>query len=168
MVDNDIQFEKNGIVFNYRISIIIRKENKILVQKDTRVTHLALPGGRCELGESSSETAIREFLEETGIKATFVKELGLVENFFHSSFNGKNYHEILIVNELKLDDKSNYDKEVINNIEEKKKDFLSFTWESIEDLKKKDFRPKEVLDIIDSNEFSHLILKDEKLKKLIN
>ena len=78
MVDNDIQFEKNGMVFNYRISIIIRKENKILVQKDTRVTHLALPGGRCELGESSSETATREFLEETGIKATFVKELGLV------------------------------------------------------------------------------------------
>ena len=32
MVDNDIQFEKNGIVFNYRISIIIRKENKIIIQ----------------------------------------------------------------------------------------------------------------------------------------
>ena len=121
MIDNDVQFEKNSIVFNYRVAIIIRKENKILVQKDTRVTHLALPGGRCGLGESSNEAASREFLEETGIKATFVKELGLIENFFHSSFNGKKYHEILIVNELKLDDKSNYDKEVINNIEEKKR-----------------------------------------------
>ena len=136
MIDNDVQFEKNNIVFNYRIAIIIRKENKILVQRDTRVDHLALPGGRCELGESSNETATREFSEETGIKATFVKGLGLVENFFHSSFNGKYYHEILILNELKLDDKSNYDKEAINNIEEKKKDFLTLTWESIEELKK--------------------------------
>ena len=161
MIDNDVQFEKNNIVFNYRIAIIIRKGNKILVQRDTRVDHLALPGGRCELGESSNETATREFLEETGIKATFVKGLGLVENFFHSSFNGKYYHEILIVNELKLDDKSNYDKEVINNIEERKKDFLTLTWESIEELKKKDFRPKEVLDIIDSDKFSHLIIKNK-------
>ena len=54
MIDNDVQFEKNSIVFNYRIAIIIRNKNKILVQKDTRVTHLALPGGRCELGEPSS------------------------------------------------------------------------------------------------------------------
>ncbi len=161
MIDNNVNFEKNGIVFNYRIAIIIRKDNKILVQKDTRVTHLALPGGRCELGESSNETALREFLEETGIKTAFVKALGLVENFFHSSFNDKNYHEILIVNELKLDDKSNYDKEIINSIEEKKKDFVNFIWESIEDLKKKDFRPKEVLDIIDSNDFSHLIIRDK-------
>ena len=57
MIDNDVQFEKNSIVFNYRVAIIIRKENKILVQKDTRVTHLALPGGRCGLGESSNEAA---------------------------------------------------------------------------------------------------------------
>ena len=27
MIDNDVQFEKNNIVFNYRIAIIIRKDD---------------------------------------------------------------------------------------------------------------------------------------------
>lgn len=51
-MNNDITYEKDEMVFNYRIAIIIKKENQILVQKDDRTEHLTLPGGRCSLGES--------------------------------------------------------------------------------------------------------------------
>lgn len=70
--------------------IVIRNGNKILVQKDDRAKHLTLPGGRCSLGENSVETALREFKEETGIDTRFKNGIGIVENFFTSSFTEKN------------------------------------------------------------------------------
>lgn len=120
-MNNDIQFEKNDFVFNYRVAIVIRNDSKVLIQRDTRSKHITLPGGRCELGESTAETAIREFKEETGIDTEVVKGLGMIENFFTSSFNGKKYHEILMIQELKFNNDDDYNREIINNIEEKKK-----------------------------------------------
>ena len=160
MENNDVQFEKNDKVFNYRVAIIIRNENKILVQKDNRAKHLTLPGGRCELGEPSSDTACREFKEETGIDTIYVKSIGMIENFFVSSFNGKNYHEILMINELKFQNSNLYENTIINNIEDKKKEHISYTWKTLEELKNEDFRPSMILDILDQNEFIHLINKD--------
>lgn len=160
MKNNDIQFEKNDKIFNYRVAIVIKNGNKILVQRDKRAKHLTLPGGRCELGESSSDTAYREFLEETGIKTDYVKGIGMIENFFVSSFNGKNYHEILLINELKFQDINYYNKSIINNIEEKKKDFIEYFWEDIDELKNEDFKPSLILDMINQNKFVHYINKD--------
>lgn len=160
MKNNDIYFEKNNIIFNYRVAIIIKNKDKILVQKDNRATHLTLPGGRCELGESSDETASREFFEETGINTNFVKSLGIIENFFISSFNQKHYHEILIINELAFENIDFYNKNTINNIEENKKEHIKYLWKSIDDLKNEDFRPKLMLDVLNNNSFVHLINKD--------
>lgn len=162
MKNNDIQFEKNDKVFNYRVAIVIKNGNKILVQKDKRAKHLTLPGGRCELGESSSDTAYREFLEETGIKTNYVKSIGMIENFFVSSFNGKNYHEILLINELKFQDNKYYDTLIIKNIEEKKKDFIEYIWKDLNELKNEDFKPNLILDMINKIEFIHFINKDNK------
>lgn len=158
-MNNDITYEKNGIIFNYRIAIVIRNGNKILVQKDDRTKHLTLPGGRCSLGESSVITALREFKEETGINTKFKNSVGIVENFFTSSFTGKRTHEILIINELEFIDDSFYKKEIINNIEEKKDKFkhLTYIWININELKKVEFYPEQVLDMLDKNEFQHII-----------
>ncbi len=156
----DIQFEQNNNVFNYRVAIVIRNENKILIQKDIRASHITLPGGRCEIGESSIDTAIREFMEETGIETECVKSLGMIENFFVSSFNGQKYHEILIIQELKFKDQNNYKIKIINNIEEKKKDFLTYSWIAVDDLKRNNFKPDIINNIVNSNEFIHYINKE--------
>ncbi len=160
MKNNDIQFEKNDKIFNYRVAIVIKNGNKILVQRDKRAKHLTLPGGRCELGESSSDTAYREFLEETGIKTDYVKGIGMIENFFVSSFNRKNYHEILLIHELKFQNINYYNKSIINNIEEKKKDFIEYFWKDIDELKNENFKPNLILNMINQNEFVHYIIKD--------
>ena len=161
-MNNDITYEKDGMVFNYRIAIIIKKENQILVQKDDRAKHLTLPGGRCSLGESSIETAIREFKEETGINTKFKTSVGMIENFFTSSFTGKKTHEILIINELEFLKESYYQKEIINNIEEKKDKckHLTYIWLDIEDLKQDNFKPNQILDMLDQNKFQHIINKN--------
>ena len=158
-MNNDIQFEKNDFVFNYRVAIVIKKSNQVLMQRDIRAKHITLPGGRCELGESTADTAIREFKEETGIDIEIVKGLGMIENFFTSSFNGKKYHEILIIQEAKMIDKELYNKDIINNIEEKKKDFLTYEWLEIDKLKDNSFKPEIVVDIIKSDSFIHFINK---------
>ena len=159
-MNNDIQFEKNDFVFNYRVAIVIRNDNKVLIQRDTRAKHITLPGGRCELGESSADTAIREFMEETGIETESIKGLGMIENFFVSSFNGKKYHEILLIQELKLKKADDYKKNVINNIEEKKKDFLTYEWLDIDSLKDNNFKPEIIVDILNNNNFTHFINKE--------
>lgn len=158
--DNDIQFEKNNIVFNYRVAIVIKNKEKILVQKDDRVKHFTLPGGRCAVGESSIDTATREFYEETGLKINFVKSMGMIENFFVSSFNGKKYHEILMINELSFEDKQFYHLEQIENIEDNKKNHISYIWKTIDELKKEDFKPKLILNFLDDSRFIHLINKE--------
>ena len=89
-MNSDITFECENMVFNFRVATIIKNGDKILVQKDDRVSHVTLPGGRCSLGEDTTETSVREFKEETDINCLFVKSLGMIENFFVSSFNGKN------------------------------------------------------------------------------
>lgn len=159
-MNNDIQFEKNDYVFNYRVAIVIRKDNKILIQKDIRAKHITLPGGRCELGESTADTAIREFKEETGIDMESVKGLGMIENFFTSSFNGKKYHEILMIQEAKIINKELYDKNIFDNIEKKKKDFLIYEWLEIDKLKDNNFKPEIIVDFLKSATFIHFINKD--------
>ncbi len=157
---NDIQIEKNNKVFNYRVAIIIKNKDKVLVQKDKRAKHYTLPGGRCLLGETSVETAIREFKEETGLDTIFVKEKGIIENFFTSSFNKKQYHEILIVHELKLLDETKYEDDVIKNIEIEKKENLMYYWVDIKCLEKINFKPSFLIKLINSSSFIHHINKD--------
>lgn len=158
-MNKDINFEKNGIIFNYRVAVVIKKDGKLLVQKNNKVNHYTLPGGRCELLESSKDTAIREFKEEVGIKVKFKRSIGMIENFFTSSFDKKEYHEILMVHELEFIDNQFYKKEIIANIEEKKKDEISYIWIDIENLKNSNFQPRIVLDMLNKKEFQHCIYK---------
>ncbi len=156
----DIQIIDNDNIFNYRVASIIRNGNKILVQKDSRVSYYALPGGRCKIGESSIVAIIREFKEETGIDVSFKKEIGILENFFTSSFNNKNYHEILIIHELEFDNKDIYNREIISNIEEKHKNQLSYVWLDINELQNENFKPKIIIDLLNKNDFFHYVNVD--------
>jgi len=58
---------------NGKVLLIKRKENK----NDPWSGHIALPGGRRENGEDCKTTAIRECLEEVGIKPNKLIELGI-------------------------------------------------------------------------------------------
>lgn len=149
----DINFNIDTEVFNYRVGAVIRKDGKILVQKDGKSDYYTFIGGRCKLGESSVEASLREVKEETGLDAKYVKTLGIIENFFKSNYNHKNYHEILIINELEI----NKDIDEIKNIEGKDE---IYKWLSVDELKNNKFLPEIVLDIINSDKLVHIINKD--------
>ncbi|MEF9892701.1 MAG: NUDIX domain-containing protein [Anaerorhabdus sp.] len=51
-------------------TILVVKENKILLQLRSDTRTWGIPGGAIELGETLEETASRELKEETGLVAT--------------------------------------------------------------------------------------------------
>ncbi len=155
----DINFVEKDEVFNYRVGAIIRKENKILVQKSDKVAHATMLGGRVSFNEDSKEAILREIKEETGYDAIIKKEICFIENFFTSSYNHKRYHEILIVYELAFLDELPYTLEQIPAKEEKNK-YLEYNWIDIDELKQQAFHPFIVLDILDSDRIKHIIFKD--------
>ena len=84
----------------------------------------------------------------------------MIENFFTSSFNNKKYHEILLINEMEFIKKDYYNKDEINNIEEKKKEHLKYIWIDENELKVSDFRPELLIDLLDRKDFQHIINRD--------
>ena len=165
-MDNNVHFEKNNYVFNYRVAAIIKKGDKILVQRQKQVSYFSLLGGRCEMGEDSITAIKRELKEETGLDGEVIKPIGIIENFFINSYNNKNYHEIFFAFDVELTDKSIYEKEEIYNIEEGVKDDVVYIWKSIDELMSSDFRPSVLLNIIKKDEFTHIVNVDESIKRL--
>lgn len=150
----DISFDIANKRFNFRTAAIIRKEDKILVAKINDNTY-SLIGGRVKLGENSINALIRELEEETGYKTTYVKTKCILENFFeHRSIP---YHEILTIHEMKFNDEKVYEKEIINNLEDKEYDYV---WRNLEELKKVTIEPKEVLENIDKDGIVYLIVNN--------
>ena len=165
-MNNNVYFEKYNYVFNYRVAAVIRKGDKILVQEHKEVSYYSLLGGRCEMGEDSISAVKREIKEETGLDISVNKTLAVIENFFVSSYNNKNYHEMFIAFDASFDDKSIYDLEEVNNAEIGLKDKVKFVWKSIDELSNSEFKPEVLLDIIKRDELTHYINVDENIKTL--
>lgn len=64
-----------------------------------------LPGGRILKGESIVVASLRKVLEETGLKAKFVKRLGAEETFFEEGPHGGSIHSINIMTLVETDSK---------------------------------------------------------------
>ena len=72
-------------------------------------------GGTIEFGERAEEAVQREFQEEIGTPLENVKCLGMLENIF--TCEGERGHEIVLVFDASLVDRSLYNKDVIQGDE---------------------------------------------------
>ena len=66
MKNHDILFAKDNKIFGFRSSGVLIQDGKILIQRGVNDTVYALPGGHVAHGETSAETIVREYKEETG------------------------------------------------------------------------------------------------------
>lgn len=153
----DISIKVGERLFNFRVSAIFRKENKILLHHGLDKDHYTLPGGRVKDGESTITALQREMKEEMGLDTEYVKPFSFIENFFE--MDGKLYHELLVIHELKFKDESIYNKKIIKPIEEEEKGNIEFVWYNVEDLDKIEFVPTKLKELIknDSKEFKHIV-----------
>ena len=98
---------------------VCQNENRILVAEmyDSvkRETFFRPLGGTIEFGERGEEAVRREFLEEIGAHLEEISYLGMLENIF--TCEGLRGHEIVLVYDGILAEKSLYTREVIHGDE---------------------------------------------------
>lgn len=96
----DILFDIDGELFSYRVGGALIKDNKILLTKNG--DDYTLPGGHAQIDETSSETVIREFKEETGFDVEPINVISTHENFWN--WDGKKCHQLCIYYKLNMKD----------------------------------------------------------------
>ena len=87
-----ICYDEGNRRFQVRAAGIALRDGKVLVQRSMADDFWALPGGRVEHGETSTETLIREMMEELGREAVIDRLLFVCETIF--AYEGRHYHEI--------------------------------------------------------------------------
>ncbi|MGT2753451.1 NUDIX hydrolase [Streptococcus ovis] len=89
------------VILNFAGGILVNDEGKVLMQLRGDKKTWAIPGGAMELGESSVDTAKREFFEETGIEVEPIRFLNVYTNFEETYPNGDSVQTIVFIYELR-------------------------------------------------------------------
>jgi 8-oxo-dGTP pyrophosphatase MutT (NUDIX family) len=87
-----IAFDHGTTRFQFRAAAIIRREGYVLIHRATTEDSWALPGGRVEMGEVSTEALARELEEELGVAAEIGPLAIVMEDLFR--YGGKVIHEM--------------------------------------------------------------------------
>ncbi|WP_438835954.1 NUDIX hydrolase [Streptococcus pluranimalium] len=88
------------VIINFAGGILANQDGKVLLQLRGDKKTWAIPGGAMELGESSLDTAIREFYEETGIEVQVKRLLNVYTNFDEVYPNGNQVQTVVFIYEL--------------------------------------------------------------------
>jgi len=82
MKNHDLLLVENNKIFGYRSSGVLIQNGKILIQRGVNDTVYALPGGHVSFGETSAETVVREYREETGADVKAGRLIWVDESFW--------------------------------------------------------------------------------------
>jgi ADP-ribose pyrophosphatase YjhB (NUDIX family) len=88
----DWLFSDDKNICSYRTVGVLIRNDKILVQREIDGTDYALPGGHVIVGETSEESLLREYKEETGADIICSRMIWVEETFW--KWHGKNAHTI--------------------------------------------------------------------------
>ncbi|EHG14335.1 NUDIX hydrolase [Streptococcus intermedius] len=89
------------IILTFAGGILTDKDGRVLLQLRRDKKTWAIPGGAMELGESTLDTAKREFFEETGIKVQATRFLNVYSNFEEVYPNGDKVQTVVMIYEFK-------------------------------------------------------------------
>ncbi len=148
----DILFDVDGILFSYSVCGVLIKNNKILLTKVGDDYYL--PGGHSQIGETSQETIVREFKEETGLDVDPLSVISTYENFWKR--NEKDCHQLCVYYKLKMVDET---QELVLNSDTKGTEYV---WLELEKLKTINLFPNGISDQILNrvNDNNHFIYKE--------
>ena len=148
----DILFDVNGVLFSYRVGGVLIRDNKALLTKCG--DDYSLPGGHVQIGETSSETVVREFKEETGFDVKPLHVISTYENFW--KWDDKNCHQLCIFYKLEMIDEN---QELIPNPDTDKTELV---WVDINEITNIKLYPEGIAKLIVNQvmDNSHFIIKD--------
>jgi ADP-ribose pyrophosphatase YjhB (NUDIX family) len=155
MKDVSVMFD--DIKFNYRVGLIIEKNNQIIIESSRVVDFSLIPGGRVKTLESTSQAIKREIKEEMGIdiEESEIVGKGLIQSFF--KLDNKRYHELFFIYKLTL---SNDDTRFDNVSDNLDSETNYYQWINKNTLEENNVLPNALKDIIDSNEFKTIIINE--------
>ena len=98
---------------------VIRRDDAVLLipgyDEVRDVGFFILPGGGVEFGEHSSETVVREVMEELGVAVIRPQLLGIFENIFE--YRGRPEHEVIFAYSAAFSDATLYERDRFEGVE---------------------------------------------------
>ncbi|MCH1624303.1 NUDIX hydrolase [Ferdinandcohnia quinoae] len=128
----DAVFKMENMIFNYRVVGVWIENGHVLLHKQVKGEHWALPGGRVQVMEDSKTALKREIKEELGQSVIVHDLLWITENFFE--YNHIPFHEIGLYYRISSEDNNPfYRNESFFGLEG---DRLIYEWFPINELEK--------------------------------
>jgi len=147
----DWYFKDEDSICHFRTAGILIRDGKILVQREKDGNEYALPGGHVHMGETTEQSLVREYKEETGADIVCERLVWVEEVFW--KWNDKAAHGIVFYYLITLKNNSNIPDEYF--MSHKDNCNLILEWVSIEEMKKLTIYPafiKEKIENISENE----------------
>ena len=119
-------FSDESNICNYRTAGVLIKNNKLFIQREKDGFEYALPGGHVIIGETSEQSLIREYKEETGADIICNRIIWIEETFW--KWKEKNAHTIAFYYLISLKNES----DIPDNYFESHKDNCNVMLEWIE------------------------------------
>ena len=147
----DILFKGPDWVFSYRVAGVCVQGGRVLLQKTAEDPGYAFPGGHVALGETNSQTLIREFKEETGADIAVGALKWVAEVFF--PWGDKPCHQICLYYDIALkgDIASGADRFIAREQLEGQEFPIEFHWVPIADLGKLPLYPPQCAALLQEN-----------------
>ena len=152
----DISIMIDNTKFNYRVGLMIKKGNQVLIEFSPKIDFTTLPGGRVKIGEDSITALKREMQEEMHyeLDEEEIELQGIMENFFE--FDNKKYHELYFLYKMNLPEDDNRFPDNLKNYDSEA-DY--YRWIDKSKLTEVNLLPKELISLIDSTKFKHILIK---------
>ena len=155
----DLSIMVDDVKFNYRVGLIIKREDEVLVEVNPDYDFVVFPGGRVKALENSVDALKRELGEEMQIDISNDKVAmkGVVENFFN--LDDKTYHELYFLYKINVNkDDKRFSDDMINH------DSVHsyYKWVKYDKLNEVNLLPVVLRNLSDDDSFQHLIVNDLK------
>lgn len=149
----DWHFRDETSICLFRTAGILLRNNHILVQCDNDV--YALPGGHVKIGETSEETLIREYKEETGANILCDRLLWVEETFW--KWDNRDAHGLVFYYLISLENSADIPDDCF--MSQKDNCNIILKWITIGEMKKLQIYPTFIKDKIENilNGIEHII-----------
>jgi ADP-ribose pyrophosphatase len=151
-VNNDWLFKDENGICGFRAAGVLIRDEKILLQRDKDGNEYSVPGGHVQRNETSQQSLIREYKEETGADIICKRLIWIEEVFW--KWGNRNAHTIVFYYLIELVN----DADISSDYFEPQKDNCNVVleWVPVQDLKKltvyPEFLAEKAGDISDSIE----------------
>lgn len=155
----DLSIMIDDVKFNYRVGLIIKRDDEVLVEVNPDYDFVVFPGGRVKTLENSIDALKRELGEEMQIDISNDKidMKCLVENFF--TLDEKTYHELYFLYKINVSkDDKRFGDDMINH------DSVHsyYKWVKYDKLNEVNLLPVVLRNITEDDSFQRLIVNDLK------